>query len=88
MTPATVADCGIFQLAEVNVKLAGKTVPSEASPELKSIITFAAGSELRTIVNVAIVPLSVVFPLIAETVIPAISSSVFVTETSSTGLLL
>ena len=47
------------------------------------MVTFAVGSLSNTIVNVAVVPDSDVLPLIADTVIPAVSpSSSFVTETS------
>ena len=65
-----------------------ETVPSPVLSELNAILTFAVGSLFRTIVNVAVPPASVVLPLIAETVIPTASLSVFVTETLSTATLL
>ena len=66
--------------------LTGNTVPSVRSSELNPIVTSAVGSESRTIVKVAVVPDSVVFPLISETVTPATSSSSFTTATSATAL--
>ena len=57
-------------------------VPSPVSSELRPMVTFAVGSLSKTMVNVAVTPASVVFPLIADTVIPAISSSLLITTTS------
>src|SRR5262249_40380078 len=42
-TPVTVTVCGTFQLALVNVTLAGATVPSVKSLDDSPIVTFAAG---------------------------------------------
>ncbi len=47
-------------------------------------MTSAVGRDVSTTVNVAVPPASVVGPEIGETVIPALSLSVFVTETSLT----
>ncbi len=66
-------------MALVNVTLAGDTVPSAVFDDSTSMVTSAVGSVLRTIVKVAVVPSSRVLPLIADTVIPATSSSVQVT---------
>ena len=76
--------CGVFQFRFVNVRLAGPTVPSVVSPELRPTVTSAVGRDVSTTVNVAVPPASVVGPEIGETVIPALSLSVFVTETSLT----
>ena len=74
---------GAFQLVVVKATLAGLTVPSEVSELLRAIVTPLVGSEFSTIVNVACPPASVVVrPDTGSTVIPALSSSVLVTETS------
>ena len=75
--------CRAFQLSCVNVNDAGDTVPSSVSLLLKSIATSSVGSEFKTIVKSAWPPASVVSPLTALTVIPALSLSVFVTDTLS-----
>ena len=67
-----------FQLAAVNVRLAGDTVPSVASLLLTPIVTSPVGWVSSTTVNVAVPPASVVAPLIGETVIPAVSLSMLV----------
>ena len=68
----------------MNVRLAGDIVPSEVLLELKPIITSAVGWLVRTIVNVAVPPASVVVkPDVGFTVIPAVSSSSFITVISS-----
>ena len=84
--PVTVTVCGVFQFVELNVTLTGKTVPSNVLSELNPIVTSSVGSVLRTIVNVAVVPSSTVFPLIPETLIPTTSSSIFITDTSSASI--
>ena len=66
----------------VKVTEAGETAPSLVSEEVTEIVTSSLGSESRTIVKVACVPVSLVFPLIALTDTPLVSSSVFVTDTS------
>src|SRR5260370_1432787 len=74
----------VFQLAEVNVRLAGDTVPSAVLLDDRPMVTFAVGCELRTTVNVAVPPASVVIkPEVGVTVIPAVSSSLLVAETSA-----
>ena len=52
------------------------------------MVTSAVGSESRTTVKVAVAPASVVLPLMAVTVIPAVSLSVLVTETSAAFMVL
>ena len=66
------------------MKVAEETasVPSVRSLEESPIVTSSVGSESRTIAKVAAPDGSEVDPLIALTVIPAVSSSVFVTDTS------
>ena len=84
LTPVTVTVCGIFQLAGVNVRLAGSTVPSAVSVELSAIVTSAVGCDVRTTVYVAVPPASVVVrPKVGETVMPVASLSVLVTRTSA-----
>ena len=83
LTPVTVTVCGTFQLTFVKVRLAGLTVPSAALLELSAIVTSAVGWLVSTTVNVAVPPASVVGPEIGETVMPAMSLSVFVTVTSA-----
>ena len=56
----TVTVCGRFQFALVKVRLAGLTVPSVVSLELRPIVTSAVGCVLSTTVNVAVPPASVV----------------------------
>src|SRR6187399_1540341 len=82
-TPVTVIVCGVFQLALVKVTLAALTVPSVGSFEIKPIVTSAVGCEFSTIANVAVPPASVVTrPVGGVTVMPAVSLSVLVTDTS------
>src|SRR5207253_8759274 len=83
-TASIVMVCGTFQVAEVNVTLPGEIVPSVASPVLRLIDTSAVGWLSSTIVNVVELPASVVVnPLVGATVMPAVSSSVFVADTSA-----
>ena len=83
LTPVTVTACGTFQFAGVNVRLAGRTVPSVASLELSPMVTSAVGWLFRTMVKVAAPPASVVVrPEVGVTVMPAVSLSVLVTVTS------
>ena len=70
--------CEIFQFTGVKVTLIGKPVPSPVSFELKPIVTLAVGSASKTIVNVAVVPSSLVLPLIADTVIPGTRTNTLV----------
>ena len=82
-TPVTVTVCALFQFADVKVTLDGLTVPSAVLFELRPTVTFAVGCAVRTIVNVAVPPASVVVnPLVGVTVKPDASLSVFVTATS------
>ena len=55
-TPVTVTVCGAFQLAVVNVTLAGLTVPSAVLLLRSGMTTVLVpdGCELRTMVNVAV----------------------------------
>jgi len=79
----TVTICGVFQFAGVNVTLVGETVPSLVSSDDRPIVTSAVGWVFRTIVNVAQSPASVVTkPAVGFTVIPAVSLSVLITDTS------
>jgi hypothetical protein len=73
----------------VNVTLVGATVPSLASLELRPIVTSAVGWVFSAIANVAVPPDSVVTkPVVGLTVMPAVSLSVLVTETSAAFRLL
>ena len=84
LTPFTVTVCGTFQFALVNVRLTGLTLPSVGSLELRKITTLEVGCDVSTTVNVAgVPPISfVVSPDVGVTMIPAVSSSILVTETS------
>ena len=82
-TPVTVTVCGVFQLPLVNATDDGPTVPSAVFELLSPIVTLAVGCDVRTTVNVAAPPASVVVrPDVGVTVIPAASLSVLVTDTS------
>ena len=59
-TPVTVTIWGTFQSAEVNVKLAGETVPWVESELLRGMVTFATGGLSSETVNWAIPPACVV----------------------------
>ena len=75
--------CATFQFAAVKITLAGLTVPSVTSFEIKPIVTSAVGCEVRTTVKVAVPPASlVVSPDVGVTVMPAVSLSRLVTDTS------
>ena len=80
----TVTVCGVFQLAAVNVSDAGqhRAFGRVAGAE-QPIVTSAVGWLFSTTVNVAVPPASVVSAAVGETVIPAVSLSVFVTDTSA-----
>ena len=80
----TVTAWDVLQFAAVKVTLAGETVPSLVSLELRPIVTSAVGWVFRTTVNVAVPPASVVVrPLVGLTVIPAVSLSMLLTGTSA-----
>src|SRR3954469_1273457 len=84
-TPVTVTVCATFQLAAVNVTDGGATVPSATLVELSGIVTLATGWLVKTMVNVAVPPASVVTrPVVDVTFTEATSSSVVTTETSAT----
>jgi hypothetical protein len=73
----------VFHPPPVNVSCAVETVPSAGIELLMSTFTVPpAGLLFSTTVNVAVPPASVVFPEIALTLIPAVSLSTFVTDTS------
>ena len=82
-TPVTVTVWAMFQLAAVKVRLAGGDGAFGRVAGARPIVTSAVGWLFSTTVNVAVPPASVVSPLIAETVIPAVSLSVLVTATSA-----
>ena len=83
-TPATVTVRGTLQLPVVKVTLAGETVPSVTSLLDSPTVTSAVGRLVRTIVNVAVPPASlVVRPEVGLTVIPTASLSLLVTDTLS-----
>src|SRR5436190_171305 len=74
----------LFQLAAVKVRLAGETVPSAVLLEERPIVTLAVGCELRTTVNVAVRSEERgVGKVGGETVMPAVSLSELVAETSA-----
>src|SRR5437867_1431670 len=81
--------CARFQFADVKVIEAGATVRSVRSLDDNPIVTFAVGWLVKTTVNVAVPPASVVVsPDVGVTVIPGTSVSVFVTDTSAAFRLL
>ena len=79
--------CGVFQSPVVKVKLAGETVTSAVSAELKSITTFPVGMVSSSIVNVSVVPVSLTVeePALSVIVNPTVSMSVTLTLTLSSG---
>jgi hypothetical protein len=83
LTLVMVAVCGVFQFAWVKVRLDGLTVPWVKSFELTPIVTSAAGCEVSTTVKLAVPPASLmVSPDVGVTVMPAVSLSRLVTDTS------
>src|SRR2546427_654271 len=77
-TPVTVTVCATFQFAVVNVSEAGDTVPSVRSELVNPTVTFAVGWLVRTTVNVAVPPASVVAsPDVGLTVIRTTSFSFY-----------
>ena len=83
-TPVTVTGCGAFQLSDVNVRLAGATVPSAVRLDERARVTFAVGCEFNTTVKESVPPASVVVsPEVGATVMPAESLSTLVAETSA-----
>src|SRR5258706_246688 len=79
----TVTCCATFQFAAVKVSEDVETVPSVVSFDAIEIVTLAVGWLVSTTLKLAVPPASVVLPLIAETVIPAVSLSTVVTATSA-----
>ena len=73
----------MFQFAGVKTAEVGATVPSLVSSDDRAIVTSSSGSESRAIVKVAWSPASLVLPLIALTLIPAVSLFSVVTETTA-----
>src|SRR2546429_4741933 len=83
-TPLFGSVWGVFQLPAVKVRLEAETVPSAVLLLLSGIVTLAVGWLVRTTVNVAAPPASVVTrPDEGLTVIPAVSLSVLLTGTSA-----
>ena len=68
----------VFQLVGLNVRLAGKTVPSAVLLLLKPMVTSAVGWLLKRISNVALPPDSLVLPLIGRISNPGVSLSLMV----------
>jgi len=83
-TPRTVTVCGAAQLAVVKTSEGCMIVPSPGSLLESGMVTVAVplGCDVRRTVKVVVVPSSRVLPAAALTVIPALSLSVLVTETS------
>ena len=81
-TPVTVTFCGADQFCAVNSNALGLTVPSPVSLLEIPMLTFDFGSECSTTVKEAVVPSSLVLPVMAETVMPALSLSLFEASTS------
>src|SRR5438093_1047893 len=83
-TPVTVTIWAKFKLAAVKVRLEVETVPSAVLLEDRPRVTAAVGWLVRTTLNVAVPPASVVVrPAVGVTVNPAVSLSWLVTETSA-----
>ena len=73
---------GTFQLPDVKVSIAGKTVPSVSLLETTLIATSWVGIVFSLTVKVAVCPASLVTkPLIGKTDTPALSSSSLTTST-------
>src|SRR5258706_9075336 len=88
-TPVTVTVCATFQFTLVNVTLDGATVPSVRSELVNPTVTFAVGWLVRTTVNVAVPPASVVVrPRDGIHVNPPHSPSAFVVHSSDAFRLL
>ena len=60
VTPVTVTICGVFQLAGVNVRLAGDTISLVVSLDDRSMVTAAVGWRATFTLKVAVPPASVV----------------------------
>ena len=82
-TPVTVTVWAVFQVAGVNVTLAGATAPSVTSVVASPMLTLAAGWLFSTTVKVAVPPASVVTrPRVGVTAMPIASLSVLLADTS------
>jgi len=76
--------CAVFQFEGVKTRFVNETVPSAVLLLLIGIVTFAVGLLVSTTVKVAVPPASVVVrPDVGLMVMPAVSSSTLVTETSA-----
>ncbi len=86
-TPVTVTVRATFQLAVVNVRLAGETLPSAGLPLAIGIVTSAVGWLNSLTVKLAVPPASVVTrPATGVTLTPEASLSVFVAATSAASI--
>ena len=83
--PVTVTVCDAAKLPVVNIRDVTSGTPSVESLVSKLTVTLADGADVRDTVNVAVPPPSVVSPDMAETLYPAVSLSMFVTETFGDG---
>ena len=83
-TPVTATVCGIFQLAGVNTSDDAETVPSAVLLVARPMVTLASGATVRTTVNEAAPPSSLVTrPDVGVTETPPGSSSLLLTLTSA-----
>src|SRR5437762_3506628 len=86
-TPVTVTVWATFQLAAVNVRLAGAATPSAALLEPTGITTSAVGWVWGATWDVAVPPASVVArPATGDTMIAAASLSALLTATSAASI--
>src|SRR4051794_20969891 len=82
--PVMVTVWGVFQLAAVNVRNGGASLPSPGRDEPTGSAPSADGRAVRTTVNVAVPPASVVTrPVVGDIVMPDASLSVLLTDTSA-----
>ncbi len=82
-TPVAVTTCSVDQLSVVKVSVAGATVASPVSELVTESTTSVAGCASSTAVNVVVEPASVTAASALDTVNPAVSSSVVITDTST-----
>src|SRR5439155_1031382 len=81
-TPVTVTLCATFQFAAVNVTDDVEIVPSPGLLLDSPMVTLTVGWLVSTTVKFAVPPASVVVsPLVGETLIDAVSLSIFVSAT-------
>ena len=82
-TPVRVTVWAVLQFELVRVTEVGESVPSVASEVERGMVTSAVGSELRTMVKVAVPPASVVIrPVVVLRIIPLVSSFRFMKDGS------